>query len=193
MWPADDELLSAWRRLLADPDTGGAFAGLVVRPLEADLARRFRRVDPHAVTTAVGVAILAFLKRPDAYDPGRKSLPAYLRLIAHRKLLNVLEAEGRHHRGRIPWEPVEDSAPARNEDVEGGTLADHPGLRAVIESLSEADRVVLDLHLDGERRTAVFAAAMGIADRPAAEQAAEVKRVKDKITARLKRAGASDE
>jgi hypothetical protein len=41
----------------------------------------------------------------------------------------------------------------------------------------------------GERSTAVFAAAMGLADRPKDEQQREVKRMKDCLKQRLKRAG----
>ena len=51
--------------------------------------------------------------------------------------------------------------------------------------------LTLALHaelLRGERADRVFAAALGIADRPAAELQAEVKRVKDRIRARLRRA-----
>ena len=41
----------------------------------------------------------------------------------------------------------------------------------------------------GERKTAAYALALGIADRPAAEQRREVKRVKDRLQKRLERAG----
>ena len=45
MWPPDDELCAAWRRLAADPTTAGAFAELVLPPLEADLRRQFARAE----------------------------------------------------------------------------------------------------------------------------------------------------
>ena len=46
MWPPDDELLTAWQRLVADPAAAGPFAELVLRPLEADLARQFPTPTP---------------------------------------------------------------------------------------------------------------------------------------------------
>ena len=68
-WPPADALLEAWRRLVADPDAAAEFAALVLPPLASALAARNRRADPDDVTTAAGDAILAFLKRPTAYDP----------------------------------------------------------------------------------------------------------------------------
>lgn len=46
---------------------------------------------------------------------------------------------------------------------------------------------VLELILLGERATEVFAPVCGVADLPAAEQAAEVKCVKDRVKQRVKR------
>lgn len=191
MWPPDAELLAAWRVLVADPDVGGAFADLAFGPLAADLARRFPRADPADLDTAAGDSLLAFLKRPARYDPGRSPLPAFLRLIARRKLSHLLAAGRRHRAGRIPWDAVEDDLPGRNPEGAGDDLPglDAPGVKAAIDDLSGDDRVVWELMLDGESKTPVFAAALGLADRPAAEQAAAVYRVKDRIKQRLKRAG----
>lgn len=189
MWPTDDVLLDAWRRLAADPDTAGAFAELVLRPLEADLVRQFPGVHPDQLTDAVDTAVLALVRNPAAYDPARGPLPGFLRMAARRDLANLLRAEGRHHRGRIPWEAVELGRPAGNDTPEADSLADHPELVAAVDGLDDADRRVLELMRDGERDTPVFAAALGIADRPPGEQAAAVKRAKDRVMARLKRAG----
>ena len=189
MWPPDDELIAAWHHLVTDPDTAGAFAAVVLPPLQADLARQFPRVHPDDIATAADEAVLAFLRRPGAFDPAKGPLPGFLRLIARRDLLNLLDKERRHQRGRIPWEAVELTHPDRNDFVEVESLADSSELRAVIDSLANSDRQVLDLILDGERDTAVFAAALGLSDRPADAQFDEVKRAKDRIKARLKRAG----
>ncbi len=190
MWPPDDDLLDVWRRSVAEPLTaGGAFAAAVLPPLEADLARGFARVDPHLVTEAADCAVLALLRTPAAYDPARAPLPAFLRMAARRDLVNLLAKEGRHHRGRTPWAAVELGHPARNESADAPTLADFPALADAVAGLSAEDRCVLDLILDGERDTAVFAAALGLADRPAAEQVDAVKRAKDRVKARVKRAG----
>jgi hypothetical protein len=54
---------------------------------------------------------------------------------------------------------------------------------------TEVDRRVLRLMVDGERRTAVFAAVLGLDGQPAEAQRREVKRAKDRIKKRLERAG----
>jgi DNA-directed RNA polymerase specialized sigma24 family protein len=189
MWPPDDTLLAAWRDLVADPTCAGSFAELVLSPLNADLARAFPKSHHHDLTTAAEDALLAFFRRPAAYDPARRPLRAYLRVIARRRFANLLDREKKHRSGRIPWDAIELDLPDRNDPEDDLAFADHPRLREVIDSLPEADRRVFDLMLDGERDTAVFAAALGITDRPADEQFAEVKKAKDRIKARLKRAG----
>ncbi len=111
-------------------------------------------------------------------------------MIARRDLVNLQVRDGRHHRGRVPWASVELGPPAGNEGVDDAdTLADHPELLAAVDGLPPADRTVLDLILAGERDTDVFAAAMGIDRLPPADRAAEVKRAKDRVMAKLKRAG----
>ncbi len=189
MWPPEEELLAAWHRLVADPDTAGAFAGMVLPPLTAYLTRYSPRADPHDLATAADEAVLALLRRPTAFDPQKGCLAAFLRMAARRDLSNLQDKERRRNCGRIPWESVELDHPDRNESEEAESLARLPAVRAVVETFSETDRRVYDLMCDGERGTAVFAAAMGISDRPADEQFAEVKRAKDRLKARLKRAG----
>lgn len=189
MWPSDDEILEAWRRLVADRDAATAFVAVVLDALEADLRRYSPHADPHHVTEAAGNAVLALVRNPTAFDPARSPLPAFLRRAARCDLINAQKADGRHRRDRIPWAAVELAHPAGNEPADGETFADHPELLAAVAGMDEPDRRVFELMRDGERDTPVFAAALGVAHLPAAEQAAEVKRAKDRVTARLKRAG----
>lgn len=193
-WPPADVLLGAWRRLVEDPDAAAEFAALVLPPLVAGLADRNRGTHPDDVATAAGDAVLAFLKRPGAYDPDRLPLANYLSFIAKRRLQNQWTAERRHHAGRIPWDSVELDLPARNEGAEDDDSPsfDTPELQAVIAGLTVAERAVFDLLRTDERRTAAFAEALGIAGLPVPEQEAEVKRAKDRIKARLKRAAGGD-
>ena len=194
MWPADDTLVDAWAALVADPDTAAAFAELVLGPLTDALARREPLADEDDISTAAGDAVLAVLKRPELYDPARLPLHKYLQLIARRKLMTVWSAGKKHRAGRIPWDAVELDLPARNEETEDDDSPsfDTPELQAVIAGLSVAERAVFDLLLTDERRTAAFAEALGIAGLPVPEQEAEVKRAKDRIKARLKRAAGGD-
>lgn len=187
-WPSDEAVLEAWRRLIADPDEAGAFIAVVHGPLTAALARRFPTAHADDIWTAVSDATLAFLKKPAAYDPTQSPLPAFLLLIARRRLANLWDKESRHHRERIPWDSVELGAAARNEEEEAALSFDSPVLQPVLAALSDVERRVLELMRDGERSTAAFAVVLGITDRPPDEQTTEVKRVKDRIMARLRRA-----
>jgi RNA polymerase sigma-70 factor (ECF subfamily) len=191
-WPPDDDLLAAWRRLLADPTAGGAFFTLVVRPLAHALLAWRPPTDPDAAETAATDAILALLKHPERYDPTRLRLPAYMRMIARRRLINLFASEARRQSGRIPWDAVELDTPGRNGEEDDSPALASPDLQAVVASLTEVDRQLLELMLDGERKTAVFAAVLGITDRPVDEREREVKRAKDRIKARLRRAGRGD-
>ncbi len=189
MWPSDDEIHVAWQRLVADRDAATAFILLVFNALEADLRRFVPHADPHHATEATDAALLAFVRNPTAFAPTRSPLRAFLRLVARRDLLNLLDTEKRRRRGQIPWATVELTHPAGNELTEGETFADHPELLAAVEGMSPDDQRVFELMRDGERDTPVFAAVLGLAHLSADEQAAEVKRAKDRVMARLKRAG----
>jgi RNA polymerase sigma-70 factor (ECF subfamily) len=158
-------------------------------------------VDADLRQTAVHDALLSYVQHPQKYDPQRGALAAYLRMSAHGRLCNLLRKEAPHHRRRVAWSAVElaqeggnllggEEEPAlqleRAEELEEWRAL----LRRVAEDLSPADRRVLDLMLAGERKTEVYAAALGIAGRPDEEQTREVKRAKDRIMNRLKRGGA---
>ena len=61
-------------------------------------------------------------------------------------------------------------------------------MAAVLAAATPQERLVWEFMLEGERRTAVIAAAIGLGDRPPAEQEVEVKRIKDRLKARIRRA-----
>lgn len=187
-WPSDDELLAAWRRLADDPTARGEFFTLTLRPLaQAVLAWR-PATDPDDAESAATDAILAFCKHPERYDPEQLGLPAYLRMIARRRLLNLFDKQRRHHAHRIPWDAVELDTPARNEEDDDPLPPVSPAAQSVIDALSEVDRQLFELMVDQERKTSVYAAVLGITDRPADDQRHEVKKAKDRIKARFKRA-----
>lgn len=189
MWPPDDELLSLWQRVLSDFDHGSEFAAVVIEPLIDSL----RRSCPHAqcddIIMAANDAVMGLLRHAETFDPARGKLSTYLRMSARGDLRNLLKKESRHQRGRIPWEHVELTLPARNEDEPAETFADVPAVLAAIAALDGVERSAFELMRDGERDTAAFADALGLTELPDAEQATEVKRVKDRVKARLKRAG----
>ena len=77
----------------------------------------------------------------------------------------------------------------RREDNMEHQAALAPRMAAAREGLSAGEAAALELLRQGERKTAPYAAVLGITDLPEAEQRQQVKRVKDKLKKRLERAG----
>ena len=200
-WPSDDEGLSLHRRLCdGDAAAPSDFAADYTDPLVSWLRVNNRGVDADSCMDAAHRAILDLIRRPAAYDPARGELAAYLRMSAKRDLLNLLRTENRHHRGRTPWETVEDGPCAgkyleKDDDPAAVAVHDEEARRgaaildAVREGLNERDRRVFDLMREGEYSTRAIAAALNLSDRPPAEQEREAKRAKDRINKRIERAG----
>ena len=203
--PPEDEGRALHARLLAGAEDPTAPADLAVAYLDRLidwLIARNPRADPDDCAAAAGDAILALIKNPASYRPERQRLEVYLRISATGDLRNLLRAERRHSSRRAAWEAVELSPAAgkylRDEAGDPAWLLergeDVPSIPArVRERLTPAEAQVLELMLRGERRTEVYAAALGLADRPLPEQRREVKRVKDRLKKRLERAGGADE
>jgi DNA-directed RNA polymerase specialized sigma24 family protein len=192
-FPPQDMGLALHRRLCAgdDPVAPAEFARAYLDPLVAAVGRRFPGVDPHVVEQAAADALLDLVRHPDRYDPDRRKLRGYLLMAARGDLLNLLNREERHRRRRVSLDDVELTAAGGNEVMGADGLArlnDYPSLTRVRDALTEPDRRVLDLMCQGERRWEVFAAALGVANRPRVEWRRTVKRVTDRIMRRLQRA-----
>jgi hypothetical protein len=198
------EEVALHQRLLAgDPTAFPDLANAFLEPLIAWLVHKNSfKVSEDYCLEAAEEALIALQKNPASYDPGRgKRLGAYLRMSAQGDLKNILRSESRHWRKRKTLESVEDSPIAGNylgvdddpslalqiqEEHEKATRTVVTPVRA---GLSEPESRALDLMLQGERKTAAFAEALGIKHLPANVQQAEVKRVKDKLQKRLERGG----
>lgn len=193
-WPGDAELATLFARArTGDPLPVNDFARAAFEPLVADLRRYFPRTDEHACLSAAADALLELIHKPTLYDPTRGGLPGFLRRAARCDLINAIDKERKHHAGRKSSEIVELTAGAgnlhANEPADDLPSFDDPHLAAEIASFDDIERAVFELLRDGERATTVFAAAMDLSHLSAAEQADEVKRVKDRVKLRLNRAG----
>jgi DNA-directed RNA polymerase specialized sigma24 family protein len=200
-FPSREEGLTFHLRLLdADPLAPADVCRAYLVPLADWLDETFRIGDPHAAPTAAGDALMNYVQRPLAYDPHRIDLAAYLRMAARCDLANLLRKEGRHHEHRVPMLLVElgeesgnlsgrEEEPAQQLEHEEEAAAREDFLRSAQEGWTTVERRVFELMLTGERSTPAFARVLGIESRPAEEQEREVKRVKDRILARLKREG----
>lgn len=207
-FPAQDEALALLEELAkGDPVAPSDLAAAYLEPLARWLARTNPQAESSECDTAAEDAILWLIKHPASYDPGGMPLEAYLRMAAKRDLQNVKRAEGRHASRRAEWGAVElsrsmgkhvmdvDADPARilelQEMVEE-IVRKRPRMPAVaLAGLTPGEVQALGLVECGERRTELYAVALGISHLPLEQQQVEVKRVKDRLKVRLKRAGVS--
>lgn len=204
---SDEEAVSLYNRLLAnDPTASSELAEGFLTPLIHWLQKQNRRIAPELVCQAAEDAILNLIRKPSTFDPGKNlTLEKYLRMSAQGDLRNVLAKEKRKQGQEISWNVVELS------DQRGKYLGkeDDPSLPLQVaekmeelgqvvsaqirQGLTEPELRVLDLMLQGERRTIRFAEAYGIAHLEPADQKRQIKRVKDKLQKRLDRKGKRNE
>lgn len=197
-----------FRRLLAgDPTASSDLAVGYLDPLIEWLTvqPRNRRLPSDFIVDAAGDAILALILKPGSYQPGKSNLESYLKMSSQGDLMNRLRREARHRRGRTPLEAVEHSDQAgkylgRDDDPSHPLqVQEHlSGLAdavpsSVLAGLTDAEARVLELMLQGERKTSTYADAYGIGGRPPEEQRRIVKQVKDRLSKRLSRARRDDE
>lgn len=198
--PSSEDALRLYRRLLQrDAVAPADFAVAFLEPLIAWLQITNSSVDPMACAEAAAEAIIGFLLNPSSYDPERLEVLAFLRMAAHRDLLNLLRKERRHQRNRRDFRIVE-------HDTEDGKYLgreDDPSLPLQIEEarqhqampdelwqeLTDMERRFVELMQQGERRTSAFAVVLGVTHLSAGEQRREVKRVKDRLKKRMERTG----
>jgi hypothetical protein len=175
------------------------FAEAYLDVLAEWLLHRNPGIDAHLCDTAAEDAIISLISVPLQYDAQRGALDAYLRMAAQGDLRNLLEKERRHSSRRTNLEPVEFPGRDRNNEqdaefdlVEAWDDEESELLKDVRERMmstfTPGEQRTLLLMIEGERKTAVYAQALGIADLPELEQRRQVKQAKDRITKRLRRA-----
>jgi hypothetical protein len=193
-WPTEEEVLHLTAALLSKQATApGVIAAALLSPLAAYLGGRFQYADPDLCYEAAGTAILATVRGESHYDPTQLALDAFLRMAATRDLQNLLEKETRRKRFLIPLESVEEQ-PDRGNPIQrtDEPTWDDPRLVAELAAFGPPEQLALDLMRGGVRDTADFAGPLGLSHLSEEEQAAEVKRLKDKVKKRLSRAVGGD-
>ncbi|MCC7103500.1 MAG: hypothetical protein IT307_00020 [Chloroflexi bacterium] len=193
-WTRSDERELHARLLAGDPVATVDLAERFLPPLVRQLQRRFPRLEPNVVETIAIDSVLRLGSQPQRYLPDRARLLAFLRLDAQGDVLNALKSEKRRQERLTSLEAVELRSAAGNSFVD--KLAGPESLLAedgeeqvarLCEGLEARDREVVELMVEGERRTAVFARALGLEALDAIAQAREVKRAKDRLKARFRR------
>ena len=196
--PSEEFAEEIHQRLLAkDPR---APSELAVNYLEI-LVERLRRAtnlsgitDENLLYDAAIDAILNYAEKPSRFDPNKSKLMTYLVMSAKGDLKNLLAKEKR--RKKSESKVVEQITLSLKYSLENDNLLSTDNdsslglMKQVLEEFSDpCDRQLLDLILDGERKTSAYAEILGIQDYNEIEQRRIVKRHKDRIKARLKRLG----
>ncbi len=189
------------RRVLAhDPTAFAELCEAALPHLVAFLSEAFPQQDVHLRETIAIDLLLGYQSKPQQYDAGRLSLFAYLRMAARYDMLNALDRQRRDESRLVDLDgrSVELGLSDRNteqDDAFEEWLREHTEwpfgeiVRALRAGLSATDEQVLMLMLSGERRSAAYAEAIGIAHLDEAAQRREVKRAKDRILKKLRRLG----
>ena len=189
------------RLVAGDPVAPAELAERYLDILVVRVAGAYPGLDDDLYGDAAETALVSLIKNPVSYDPQRSSLENYLALSARRDLLNLVRSRQRQQGAASGFSVVELSV----ESTE--TIADDdPGVdpAAVLERADDdrppgwlqeitavwtyQEREFLDLMQENERRTSRYAEVLCIADLAPAEQRAEVKRMKDRLTRRIQRA-----
>ena len=199
---AQPDALRLHQRLLEDdPTAQHDLADIYLEPLVVWLTETHPSVSPEFCIEAAEDALLALIRNPQSYSPQRQTLEVYLRMSARGDLRNILAKERRHHDGRVPWQSVELSPDAGKylgqqddpslamqlaEEAQSAMNAIPDSLR---KKLSQTELRGVELILRKERRSQVFAELYGLLHLPEKEQLRQVKRIKDRLTKMMKRAG----
>lgn len=196
------------RLLAGDATVSNDVAYAYLDDLTDWLTYRYPREHPNDCSTAAQDAILEFIRRPTTYDPERQSLKTYLRMSADGDMKNLLRAEHRHGKRRVNLELTEPAVENRLRDddanpahiLERRTEEEETSakLRSLIPDWLAAGLTTEEVHVLGlmhvkERRTTVYAAALGISHLPFKEQQRKVKQVKDRLNKRKERMGIQDD
>jgi DNA-directed RNA polymerase specialized sigma24 family protein len=206
---SNEDALALYERLLAnDPTAPSDLAVAYLDSLTDWLIKHNRRLHPNDCATAAEDAILALLKNPMTYNPKRQTLHVYLRMSAQRDLQNLLNSAQRRNKHRAGLEALVELSPVvrkyvqeqanpetvlERRESEATLNVDSPPISASVQAgLTPGEAKVLELMEVKERKTSVYAVALGISPLSFEEQKKEVKRVKDRLKKRLERVRSGD-
>jgi hypothetical protein len=197
--PPDPDGLSLHDRLLAGELIASAqIAEKYLAGIVQYLQRKHPNLpDPHLAETAAIDAMLNYLGRPQQYNPAKASLEQYLRLSARGDLRNLIEQQRRRQKALGAMQVVELDAPSSEYTVEDertlsvedqALILASPFWRRLFEVVPDGkDMELVLLMMEDVRATEEYAAVLGISHLSPIEQAASVKRNKDRLKKWLQR------
>jgi RNA polymerase sigma-70 factor, ECF subfamily len=159
-------------------------------PLVGWLASKRRAVERDLLLDAATDALVAYLKRPQAWDEAKSTLVSYICMVADRDLLNLMEKARRRQRYEVLKSDVEDAQQDRNvvlddnetkQSLQEAVAALHNNIK------SKQDLEFVAMMLSGERSTEKFAVLLGLGNETAEKKARLVKQHKDRLKKVLQR------
>lgn len=199
-----DEAQVIYQRLLRnEPDAPSDFIVLLLDPLTKFLHSKYPSLsDPDLATDIVIDSLFKFVQEPTRYNSDKSSLWSYLCMDVLGDIRNALDKEMRRQRREVPIDSVADGRLSRNNELEDLIidklvpimLSEQKDMASVLEQLyaeitEPIDWQIISLICDGERKTEVYAKALGITHLPQPEQTKIVKKNKDRLRVQLKRLG----
>lgn len=160
-------------------------------PRLVTLLRRSRLAAGNAdlADTACADAMLSYLRRPEQFKPESLSLFSYLKMAAFGDLGNAVTSRAAQNMRVVELSEERPEHISDQGAVEDQLIAGFSTLPDRLDQLfpEEPDREMLYLMMNGVRETATYAAVLGVSDRPPNEQAAIVKRHKDRLKKTIQR------
>ncbi|AMV26050.1 hypothetical protein VT84_16750 [Gemmata sp. SH-PL17] len=189
-WPSEDDGRHLHAELMRGISTApDVFAGVYYQPLRDYLASASAHVAEELRDSAVSETIMNVIERPQQYNPELLSFTRYLCMSVRGDLRNLCAQDVRRRGREISLGFVDEPTASGNncvEPVEAPSL-DDPRVVDEVASFGPREHVAYTLILAGERHTDVYARALGL-DTTRSDVAAVVKRIKDTVKVRLRRA-----
>jgi len=201
---AQDEKTLHGRLLSGDPIVSEELASKYLPVIQTHVAARAHTHGVHdedLINDATVEAVFSYIQHPEKFDGSKSSLLGYLKRAAERDLINLVQKDRRRRRGEELQEDVEESILARKKSSEIDTIVRgseqeaisriqrQRDLAGIAASSNKRDNALLRLMVEGERSTCKFAAILGVATLPIAEQRRIVKQHKDRLKVQMKRRG----
>jgi RNA polymerase sigma-70 factor (ECF subfamily) len=185
------------RLLAGDPIASTELAEVIWASLVREMERRYPQLkQSEHLRDAASDALISYIKNPAQFDPTKRGLPGYLIMAAAGDLRNALAKVSRRKLREVTTEDVELRRAAGKErekrylDVRTGPLETVAALTKLFKD--PKDRQALELIVQGERSTEVFAKVWDLDSLSTKERARHVKRNKDRIKKMLRRHGRGD-
>src|SRR6266516_4582757 len=183
------------QRILArdDPVAFAALAEWLYNPLVQDVRRRADlHADPALVEEAVGEALLDYHDHPESYIPNWASLRSYLVMTAYRDFQNASAKERRVTGHQVslfdPAFQVQVREIVESQETIDSQLQEEELWQRIDEIFPDpTERRIVMLILNKTRSPELYAQALGLCDLPYDDRIREVRRVKYRITKRLRR------